>query len=102
MEQVDRKFLIEAEHITKGIKHTERDAVLFLAKDNAFPATLRFYRQECERLGADVSQLLSVDLLIDRVDTWRRLNPDQCKVPDVDYGEEYGIQCRPNRVEPTE
>jgi hypothetical protein len=57
--------------------------VVFLAKDNAFPATLDFYRLECERVGARGDQLKAVDDLIDRVKAWRKANPDKCKVPDV-------------------
>jgi hypothetical protein len=61
--------------------------VVFLAKDNAFPATLKFYREECERQGALPGQLSAVDDMIDRVTTWRRENPSLCKTPDVRSGE---------------
>jgi hypothetical protein len=61
--------------------------IVFLAKDNAVPDTLRFYRQRCADLGADQTQLVSVDALIARVDQWREYNPDKCKVPDVQAGE---------------
>lgn len=61
--------------------------IVFLAKDNAFPATLAFYRDECERLGARGDQLKAVDDLLDRVKKWRRDNPQECKVPDVEPDE---------------
>ena len=61
--------------------------MVFLAKDNAFPATLRFYRQECERQGAGPEQLAGVDECIAKVDAWRAAHPDECKVPDVQQGE---------------
>lgn len=61
---------------------TEDEALVFRAKDNALPATLRFYREECERLGAPKEQLCGIDLLIMRVEKWREQNPDRCKVPD--------------------
>ena len=61
--------------------------VVFLAKDNAFPATLRFYRQECERIGADAEQLAAVDRLIARVDAWRENNKTKLKIPDAVPGE---------------
>ena len=56
---------------------------MFLAKDNAFPATAAFYRQECERLGADAEQLAAVDRLIGRLMQWRYDNPHRLKVPDA-------------------
>lgn len=61
--------------------------VVFLAKDDAFPATLRFYRSECEKLGACSAQLDAVDDMIDRLDTWRAENNNLCKTPDVHPGE---------------
>ena len=83
---IDRKFMI-SEVSTEGgdrTRYDENHGVLFLAKDNAFPAALRFYRQECARLGAAAEQLLGIDLLIERVDFYQAANPDICKVPDVD------------------
>ena len=74
-----------------GIIHKNKDNsvvppdqwVVFLAKDNAFPATLAFYREECKRLGAGPQQMAAVDDLITRVTEWRDNNRDLCKVPDV-------------------
>lgn len=61
--------------------------VVFLAKDNAFPATLDFYREECSRQGAGVDQLVAVDEMIERLKQWRNDNPHLCKTPDVQRGE---------------
>ncbi len=61
--------------------------VVFLAKDNAFLPTLKFYQEECRRLGADNRQLAAVDEMIVRVARWRREHPERCKVPDVDKDE---------------
>ena len=61
--------------------------ILFLAKDNAFPATLRFYRDECERQGAASAQLAAVDAAIVRLDQWRADNAHRLKTPDVEPGE---------------
>lgn len=61
--------------------------VVFLAKDDAFPATLHFYRSECARVGASVEQLRAVDDMITRVEDWRRQHPELCKTPDVNPGE---------------
>ncbi len=57
--------------------------VVFLAKDNAFPATLQFYRDECIRLGADPEQVQAVNRMMDRLEAWRKANPDRLKVPDA-------------------
>lgn len=59
----------------------------FLAKDNAVPSMLDGYLASCEALGAGARQLESVRDMIDRVDKWRRENPDLCKTPDTDQGE---------------
>lgn len=65
--------------------------VCFLAKDNAFPPTLQFYMEECQRQGAAREQVDAVAALLDRVLAWRREHPELCKVPDVHPGE---IQTR--------
>lgn len=61
--------------------------VVFLAKDDAFPATLKFYEQECERLGAKSEQVVAVHAMRGRLQKWRHEHPELCKVPDVDAGE---------------
>jgi hypothetical protein len=61
--------------------------MVFLAKDNAVPATLNFYMEECMRQGAADEQLHAVAAMIERVAEWRRAHPELCKVPDVQAGE---------------
>lgn len=61
--------------------------MVFLIKDDAFPATLRFYRAECERQEAGPEQLKAVDEAIERMDLWRERNAHLCKTPDVQPGE---------------
>lgn len=61
--------------------------IVLLAKDNAVPATLRFYRDECHRLGASKQQLRAVNQMIERLEAWRVDHPDLCKVADVEPGE---------------
>lgn len=78
-----------------GLLYRQRDNQLeppdgwmvFVARDNALPATLDFYRAECKRLGADVLQLAAIDNLRDAVMSWRERHPTLCKVPDVEKGE---------------
>jgi predicted ATP-grasp superfamily ATP-dependent carboligase len=76
---IDRKFFIIADHVTKHTSHTERDAVLFLAKDKALPDTLRYYHEKCTKLGADPRHLQSIVLLLDRVEAYQAAYPDLCK-----------------------
>ena len=97
-EPIDRKFSISA----KATEHDrpyydEHHAVLFLAKDRALPATLTFYRYECEALGADPRQLEGIDRLRERVIAYQDANPDLVKVADVDVGSTGDAVIAPNR-----
>lgn len=83
-EPIDRKFVIEATCQEHTHEYDEHHAVLFLAKDKALPATLQFYRAECERIGAAPAQLDGIDLLLGRVERYQAANPHVVKVPDVD------------------
>ena len=56
---------------------------MFLAKDNAVPAMLEFYQEECARLGAGKEQIEAVEQMRERVKWWRREHPDLCKTADV-------------------
>src|SRR5437867_2498859 len=97
-EAIDRKFIILAKCVEHDHAYDDHHAVLLLAKDRAVPATLRFYRQECERIGAAPNQLRGIDLLIERVERYQRVNPGVLKVPDVD--DERGAPIiAPNRGE---
>jgi hypothetical protein len=59
----------------------------FLAKDNAVPAMLIFYREECIRQGAKLEQIEAVEHMRQRVLAWRAAHPELCKTPDVQDGE---------------
>ncbi len=61
--------------------------MVFLVKDNAFPATLKFYLEECKRWGANKPQLQAIQEAIERMERWRGQNLNLCKTPDVDPGE---------------
>lgn len=61
--------------------------IVFLVKDNAVPAMLDFYYEECKRQGALDDQLDAVREMINRADEWRNKNPGLCKTPDVEPGE---------------
>jgi hypothetical protein len=57
--------------------------MVFLAKDNAFPATLQFYRAECVKLGCDEEHIAAVDRTIHRLSAWRAHHQDRLKKPDA-------------------
>jgi len=61
--------------------------IVFRPHDNAVPAMLAFYRRLLEISNASEEQRLSIDWLICRVDAWRKLHPERCKVADVEPGE---------------
>jgi hypothetical protein len=81
---VDWKFKFSATAIHNGKTYTEADGILLLCKDRAVPATLRFYREECVRLGCQDNQLRAVDLLIGRVEAWQAEHPASLKVADIE------------------
>jgi hypothetical protein len=86
---IDWKYKISAVNPCSGNEHTERDSVLFLAKDAAVPVMLRAYLAECERIGTNAEHLEAIELLIQRVETYQRV---VCtKVPDTD------LPCEINR-----
>ena len=87
-QDIDLKFQVQASHAITGKQHSHKDAVLFLAQDDALPGTLQAYLKECRRLGAKKEQLEGVERLMKRVDAWRKAHPDQCKVPDIEPGPE--------------
>jgi hypothetical protein len=95
-EPIDRKFLFEA--VCREHDHTydEHHAMVFAAKDAALVPTLRFYREQCERIGALPRQLVGIDLLIQRVIRYQMMNPERVKVPDVDEGQSADHIVAPN------
>ena len=94
--RVDWEFLISAQHVTKGVTHTEEDSVLFLAKDKLLPQVLMYYRDLCITESVGGAQIKGVELLIARVEEYQRKNPELCKLPDIDEGEEEAAVGRPN------
>lgn len=81
--KLDAKFYGEIRKVKDDSLVPEDEYIVFLAKDNAVPAMLRFYRDECVRLGADLVQVSAVDRMIGRADAWRAAFPERCKVPDA-------------------
>lgn len=91
METIDRKFKFLAVNPGNGNIFTDKEGVVFLAKDDCFLPTLKFYLEECIRQEASVAQITGVNLLIDRVTRWRLENLKRCKTPDVASGKEADI-----------
>jgi hypothetical protein len=81
---IDKKFrFLAVNPCKKGVIYTEEDGMVLLAKDDACLPTLKFYHDECVRLGAGLAQVEGIRLLIERVEQWRAKYPNRCKVPDV-------------------
>jgi hypothetical protein len=70
-----------------GKEIPEDEFIVFRPADNAVPAMLHFYEQECARRGADLAQIKAVEDLFQRVVLWRAAHPERCKVADVEPGE---------------
>ena len=68
---IDRKFRFVGFNATNGKIVTEDNGVLFTAKDKALPATLRFYRLQCEAMGCGADHLVALDLLVERVEAYQ-------------------------------
>ena len=64
---IDRKFTFVATNPCKGTIYTEKDAIVFCAKDAAVPAMLVAYQKKCKELGCESSHIESVGLLLGRV-----------------------------------
>lgn len=80
---IDRKYKIHAENPCSGSVHTEKDSVLFLAKDKGLlEAALPAYRKWYEENGSNPAHLESIDLLIGRVQKYQE--EVAAKVPDTD------------------
>lgn len=80
---IDRKYIINAINPCSKNVHTEKDSVLFLAKDKAFlEGALPGYKQKCIELGANPAHIESIDLLIERVKKYQE--EIESKTPDTD------------------
>ena len=95
MEDLDRKFVFRATKTKDATTVTQKEAIIFLAKDNLLVPTLEFYKALCIRDGVSDVQTKGVGLLIDRIVKWRKANPAILDDPDIGEVEaEYG--CKPN------
>jgi len=74
-------------HNKDGKEIPADEFIVFRPHDNAVLPMLDFYRQQCLRLGAAFDQIAAIDRLSYRVEIWRKLHPERCKVADVEPGE---------------
>ena len=79
---IDRKYKILAINPVSGGIHTEDDAILFLAKDEAILPMLDAYLEECELLGCEDTHIDGLMLLMQRVEIYQKKHGK--KVPDTD------------------
>jgi hypothetical protein len=82
-EKLDAKFSGIIFKVKDGSIVPDDEYVIFLAKDNALPDTLKFYHKKCIELGADQEQIAAVWRLIQRMERWRFENQQRLKVPDA-------------------
>jgi hypothetical protein len=79
---IDRKFKILAVNPCNGKHYTERNAVLLCAKDKAVVPALQAYREACIDLGCGSEHIQSIQLLIQRVQSYQRMV--ESRIPDTD------------------
>lgn len=80
---IDWKYKIEAVNPCSENTHTQKDAVLFLAKDKGFlEAALPAYLEWCKKNGTNSAHVEAVELLMERVRRYQELVG--CKIPDTD------------------
>lgn len=82
VKKLDSKFSGVIYKDTDGSIVPADQFIVFLAKDNAVPRMLKFYYDECVRIGAAEPQLEGIKELVERTMEWRRNHPEMCKVPD--------------------
>lgn len=81
MEIIDRKFKILAINPCNGKIYTEKNAMIFCAKDKALIPALQAYAVACHKLGSNQDHIESIRLLIDRVEDYQRYI--ESRVPDT-------------------
>jgi hypothetical protein len=97
MEMIDRKFKFKAISNKSGKQYTEKNAIVFLAKDALLPELLNEYEILCMKYNVDERQIKGVRLLKDRVKRYQEQNEKLVHYPDVEEGKEEKIVCKPNK-----
>jgi hypothetical protein len=81
--KLDAKFYGEIRKAKDNSIVPDDEYMVFLAKDNAFPATLQFYLEKCVELKCDQEHIDAIKRTIARLKVWRERYPDRLKVPDA-------------------
>ncbi len=81
--KLDAKFYGEIRKVKDDSVVPEEEYIVFLAKDNCFAAILPHYRRLCVEAHCDPEQIIALDLMILRVQAWRRAHSDRLKKPDA-------------------
>lgn len=81
METIDRKFKLLAVNPISHKIYDSTNALLLCAKDKAVPVALKAYRKECKRIGSNSEHLVSIGLLIERVEYFQKMVIS--KIPDT-------------------
>ena len=97
MEVIDRKFKFKAVSNKSKKVYTEKNAIVFLAKDILLPALLDKYLELCQFAEVDSRQIEGVKLLKERVEKWQVKNEKKVHVPDIEEGKEEKRVCKPNK-----
>ena len=84
--KLDAKFYGTIRKVKDDSVVPEDQYMVFLAKDNAFPETLYFYRDKCIELGCDTEHIQSINRTLARMEAWRAANLQLLKNPDA-HGE---------------
>ena len=71
MKTIDRKFVFTAVNPVNRHIYSEKDAIVFCAKDMAVIPMLKAYRDECVALGCNREHIVSIDMLIGRVEEFQ-------------------------------
>ncbi len=95
MEDLDRKFSFIGTKTKDGSIITQKEGVIFLAKDNLLIPTLKYYLFLCIKARVGHLQIKGIKLLINRIEVWQKANPDKCKFPDVTTAEAENV-CKNN------
>lgn len=90
--EIDKKFKFLALNPYTGNFYTQKDAFVMCAKDQAVPAALETYIDECFKLNADENQIKSAQLLLKRVLEFQNKFPT--KIPDVSTSREIFACCQ--------
>lgn len=81
--KLDAKFYGEIRKAKDDSVVPDDQYVVFLAKDNAFALVLPIYIELCKLFGCDKEQIEAITAVLGRVENWRIVNSEKCKLPDA-------------------